>query len=441
MSRSKKQKTIKPQTLKGFRDFPPEDKLLRNKVAKIMEKVFQSFGYDPIENPALEYAEILRGKVGEEEKLAYFFKDQGGREIGLRYDQTIPLARFVAQYPDLPQPFKRYQLQKTWRADKPQKGRYREFYQFDFDIVNSDSRLADAEVARILYETMNALGFKKFVIKINNRKILISLAKYMGTPEKYSPKILRAIDKLSRIGIEGVEQELQKLKLEAKTIDKITSLISIKGTNEQILKKLKDKLKNIKEAAEGIKELEAVFGYLKMMDIKEKYFQLDLCMVRGLDYYTGIIYEIDVIEGNIGSVGGGGRYDNLIGMFTGKKIPATGIGWGFERLVDLIKERKMIKAPKTVTQVLVTIFSPNLQEKSIQAANQLRKAKINTELYLDPQTKLNKQLKYADKKGIPWVIIIGPEEVKEKVVVLKNMASGKQEKLTLKKTITKLTKN
>jgi len=434
----KKKKIIKPQTLKGFRDFPPEDKLLRNKVAKIMEGVFQKFGYDPIENPALEYAKVLRGKAGEEEKLGYFFKDQGGREIGLRYDQTIPLARFVAQYPDLPQPFKRYQLQKTWRADKPQKGRYREFYQFDFDIVNSGSRLADAEVAQILYETMNALGFKKFVIKINNRKILISFSQYLGTPPKATVKVLRAIDKLSKIGIEGVKQELQKLKLETKTIDKIISLISIKGTSEQILKELKDKLKNIKRATEGIKELKTVFSYLKMIDIKGKYFQLDPCMVRGLDYYTGIIYEIDVIEGNIGSVGGGGRYDNLIGIFTGKKIPATGIGWGFERLVDLIKERKMIKTPKTVTQVLVTIFSSNLEENSIKTASQLRKAKINTEVYLDPQAKLNKQLKYADKKGIPWVIIIGPEEVKENLVVLKNMETGKQEKLTLTQLINKL---
>jgi len=425
-------KIIKPRKLAGFRDFFAEDCLLRQKIAQIMENVFKSFGYDPIENPALEYAQILRGKAGEEEKLGYYFKDKGDRKIGLRYDQTVPLARFVAEYPNLPQPFKRYQLQKVWRADKPQKGRYREFYQFDFDIVNSDTILADAETCQILYQTMKTLGFVDFIIKINNRQILTSFTEYLGICTALKSRIFRTIDKLSKIGLEAVKNELVSLKIKQAIIAKIINLISIKGSNQEILFKLKIKLENVKSGQEAIKQLEKMLNLLKIMDIEEQYLQIDPFMVRGLDYYTGVIFEVIADKTSKLSVGGGGRYDQLMSLFSKKQIPAIGIGWGFDRLVDLIKERKIIKIKKTSTQILVTIFSAEYLEKSIKIANQLRKQGLAIEIYLNPKEKLNKQFKYADKKGIPYVIILGPDEVKANKITIKNMKTGKQTTLPKK---------
>jgi len=420
---------ITPQTLKGFRDFLPEDMLLRQKIAEIMRQVFERFGYDPIENPALEYAKILQGKAGREEKLGYYFKDRGGREVGLRFEQTIPLARFVAQYQDkLPFPFKRYQLQKVWRADKPQRGRYREFYQFDFDIVGPNTRLADAEVGQILYQTMIELGFKDFYIRLNNRKILKAYAEYLGEPAERMASLYRAVDKLKKIGPEAVKKELENSGFDEQIINKIslTILRSNKSANENLLEQLKNSFKNIPIALEGVKETKTVLDLLKTAGVDEKYFHVDPAMVRGLDYYTGIIFEVEVVEGGIGSVGGGGRYDELLGILAKKEIAATGIGWGFERLVDIIKERKMIVIPKTSAQVLVTIFSPELLEKSTKLANQLRAGGINTEIYLDPEKDLRKQLEYANKKGIPYSIILGSQEIETGQVTVKNMKTGQQ---------------
>ncbi|MFW6143756.1 MAG: histidine--tRNA ligase [Patescibacteria group bacterium] len=424
-----------PQTLKGFRDFLPEEMLLREKVAEIMKKVFQRFGYDPLENPALEYAEVLRGKAGEEEQLAYFFRDLGEREVGLRYDQTVPLARFIAEHQnEITFPFKRYQLQKVWRADKPQKGRYREFYQFDFDIVGPATRMADAEVAQILYQTMRKLGFKNFRIRINNRKILAAYAQYLGTPKEKMSSIYRAIDKLKKIGKEGVARELEKTELNPAAIENIlTTILRENSTNEEILDKLKKEFANTEKAQKGLAEIEEVLALLKPSSVPPESFYFDPSMVRGLDYYTGIIFEVEVTEENIGSVGGGGRYDNLLGMFTNQEIAATGIGWGFERLIDIIKEKKLMTVPKTNSKVLVTIFSPDLTKKSLEVANYLRNNNINTEIYLEPGENLRDQLSYASDKKIPYAVIIGPKEQERNLVTIKNLKTRKQEKTELEK--------
>jgi len=402
-----------------------------------MRAVFERFGYDPIENPALEYAEILQGKAGQEEKLGYYFKDRGGRGVGLRFEQTIPLARFVAQYQnELPFPFKRYQLQKVWRADKPQKGRYREFYQFDFDIVGPNTRLADAEIGQILYQTMIELGFKDFYVRLNNRKILRAYAEYLGKPGEKIATLYRTVDKLEKIGPKAVKKELDKAGFDEKLINKIslTMLRSDESTNETLLEQLKNSFKDVPLALEGIEETEAILELLKIVGIDEKYFRFDPTMVRGLDYYTGIIFEVEVVEGGIGSVGGGGRYDGLLGIFAEREIAATGIGWGFERLIDIIKKRRMLEVPRTNAQVLVTIFpqknsrlsTTNYQLSSLKLANQLRAEGINAEIYLDPAKDLRKQLDYANKKGIPYAIILGPQEIEKGQVTIKNMETGKQ---------------
>ncbi len=416
----KTMKKIKPQTLKGFRDFLPEEMVIRQRVIKILKEVFESYGFEPLETPALEYAETLLEKSGEEtEKLVYTFKDKGGREIGLRYDLTVPVSRVLAQYQgQIPLPFKRYQIQTTWRAEKPQKGRYREFTQCDIDSFGSLSPLADAEIIAVIYNCLKNLGFKEFVIKINSRQILFDLIKKIGISQTEKQlAVIRILDKLEKIGQAKVKEELIKIKLSQDKIEKLFSLISEVKPDQN---------------------LKLLFNYLKSFGLDKKFYQFDPTLVRGLDYYTGPIFEAIVEKPKIGSVVGGGRYDELIADLGGPKIPATGVSFGLDRICEVIKEQKLWPdLSPTPTKVLVTIFSAEYLEKSIEVARQLRKAGISTELYLDPETKIDKQLKYADKKGIPYVIIIGPEEIKKKEVTVKEMKSGKQETLTLEKLIQK----
>jgi histidyl-tRNA synthetase len=409
---------IKPQTLKGFRDFLPEEMVIRQKVIDTLKEVFEVYGFQPLETPALEYAETLLGKSGEEtDTLAY----KGGRKIGLRYDLTVPVSRVLAQYRDkIPLPFKRYQIQTTWRAEKPQKGRYREFTQCDIDSFGSVSPLADAEIIAVIEGGLKKLGFDKFVIKINSRQVLFDLMRDLNLSQNKQLELLRSIDKLEKVGMEEVKKEFKEVGLTEKKIKKLFSLI-----------------KN----AQPDKNLEQLFKYLNWLGVEEKYYQFEPTLARGLDYYTGPIFEAVVEKPKIGSIAGGGRYDNLIADLGGPNIPATGVSFGIDRICDVIKEQNLWpKLSPTSTQVLVTIFSPELLEKSIEVTGKLRKANISTDLYLDPETKIDKQLKYADKKGIPYVIILGPEEIKKREVTLKNMKTGAQEKTSLENLIPKLTR-
>ena len=367
-------------------------------VGKIVE-VFERFGFAPLETPTLEYAQTLKGKYGEEEKLIYEFETRGGDKIALKYDQTVPLARVIAQYPELPKPFKRYQVQPAYRGENPQRGRYREFLQCDADIVGVSTPLADAEILALVYEIYRNLGLEVF-IKINDRSLL----------SKYEPKYLSAVDKLLKIGPDGVIKELQA-----------------KGMSEQ---QARDTLKEITSLQEtdNLKEIENLF---EKLGYPKEALQFDPTLVRGLDYYTGLILEV-VLKSNptSSSLAGGGRWDNMIGQFTGVNQPAVGFAIGLDRTIEAMVEEGVLDTPQTLTKVLVTIFSKQLEELSLKITSRLRSNNIPTEVWLDSNTKLDKQLKYGSQKKIPYVVIIGPNEAEKNTVALKNLSTGEQEILS-----------
>lgn len=405
-------KRIKPKILKGFRDFLPEKMAVRQAVLKTMAEVFESFGYQPLETPALEYQETLLGKYGEEaDKLVYTFKDKGNRKVGLKYDLTVPTSRVAAMYPDLPKPFKRYQIQRVWRAEKPQKSRYREFTMCDIDAIGTASPLADAEIIAVIYTILKKLNLEEFTIRINSRQVLFEVLKKCNVPESKKFSIIQTLDKLNKKPEAEVVEELKR-----------------KGLNTRCIRNLLTELKK----AEPNKTLSQVFEYIKYLNIDPKFYRFDPTLARGLDYYTGPIFETVVKKPKIGSITGGGRYDDLIGMFTGKDIPATGTCFGFDRICDVIEELKLIEETKKVSsKLLVTVFSKNFIKQSIELFSNLQKEGIKAELYLNPQDELDKQIKYADKKKIPYVAIIGPAEIAKGALSIKNMKTGRQRQLKL----------
>lgn len=388
---------VKVQTLKGFRDFLPKEAKKRQYVIDILKQVFESYGFEPLETPALEYEEVLLGKYGEEgDKLIYRFTDNGGRKVALRYDQTVPLARVVAQYQnELPMPFKRYQIQLVWRAENTQKGRFREFLQCDIDTVGMNSVYADGEVITVAAKSLEALGFKSFKIILNDRSIFENVPK----------DITVAIDKLKKIGKERVVLELTKKGL-AK--DEVTSILSSIEGKEQT-----DRIKNI-------------VASLAELGVAPEKVAFSPILARGLDYYTSTIFEIEIEGYSAGSVCGGGRYDNLIGMFAGKDIPAVGFAFGFDRLMEAMEELKLFPQDLQTTKVLVTVFSSELKKQSLDCSMSLRSSGVSTELYLDENASLEKQLKYADQKGILYAVIIGPDEAKNDTITLRNMQTREQ---------------
>lgn len=425
-------KTIQPRTLKGFRDFLPEDMKIRQQVIAIFKQVFESYGYEPLETPTLEHADILLGKYGEEaEKLIYQFEDRGGRKVAMKYDLTVPTCRVVAQYGDkIPLPFKRYQIQPVWRADNTQKGRFREFYQCDADTIGTPSMLADAEFILMGLQIMKKLGFVDFIARINNRKFIDGLVQYAGaTPEQFY-SICIAIDKLEKIGLDGVIKEMESRQVSSEVIQKIIEVVKLQGSNSELITILKAMMKDIPIAMEGLLELETLFSYLKKADAPEKEYAFDLSIIRGLSYYTGPVWEFTVRDGGVGSVAGCGRYDNLVGLYLGRDIPATGGSFGIERIFEVIKDRQLLSS-KTNDEILVTIFSPELASLSFQVAAKLRAQGKNVVLYPDEHTKLEKQLKYANKKGIETVCIIGPEEAEKGELKMKNMKTGEQTEIKI----------
>jgi histidyl-tRNA synthetase len=413
-----KQQIIQPRILKGTRDFLPKDMVKRLRVMNTFRSIFERFGYDTIETPVIEYAETILGKYGEEgDQLTYTFEDRGGRNIALRYDQTVPTARFVAQYAhDLPIPFKRYQISRVWRADKPQRGRYREFYQCDIDIIGTESLVADAEIAKVIYTCFQELGFKEFTIKINTRRLTNAFLQKCGVSEEMCIPVIRELDKLDKIGVDGVKKQFESIGLTTKMIDQIFEIVSIQGDNREKLQKI-----NMPECAEISEFLDLTEDF----KIPETFIEVDFSLARGLDYYTGIIFEVVVSKPDIGSLCGGGRYDDLCSLFTKQKFPGTGIAFGFERIVLVMDELGMFDDITLNAQVLVAIFDKESMGSSIQIYNQLLDAGVNSEIYIQPD-KLAKQYKYADKKEIPYVIIQGPDEKAENKVTLKNMLTGEQ---------------
>ncbi|HLQ30863.1 MAG TPA: histidine--tRNA ligase [Ktedonobacteraceae bacterium] len=428
-------KKVSASVPRGMRDILPEQMIRRQYVIDVIRNVFEEFGFEPLQTPAIEMSETLMGKYGPDaERLIYSATyGEGKDKLALRYDLSVPLCRVVAMYPELPKPFKRYQIAPVWRAERPQKGRYREFYQCDVDTVGSTSMLADAETLNVIYEVLTRLGFKKFVININDRKILTGIGQFAGVSDELLGGLYRSIDKLDKIGLGGVRDELRRNEIPEEVIDRLLALLQIEGENQAVLVSLRDKLGSYPSALEGISELEEVVRYLQALGISEQYYKVKFAMVRGLEYYTGPIYETAIEEPKMPSITGGGRFDELVGMFLDRSYPATGTTIGIERIIDAMEELGMFppEVGKTVAQVLVTLFDKTLVDASLQMANTLRKAGLKTEMYFEP-TSLGDQIRYAGKKDIPCVVILGPDEVAAKQVTVRNLRLKVQQ--TVKRT-------
>jgi histidyl-tRNA synthetase len=418
--------------LKGFRDFLPEDMILRQKVISIIRNVFELHGFLPLETPTLEHLEILSGKYGEEgEKLIYKFKDQGERDVAMRYDLTVPLARVIAQYPNLSSPFRRYQIQPVWRADKPQKGRFREFYQCDCDIIGVEDITAEAEIISAVFYSLKALGFQKFCIKINHREVLNGLLFYSGLEQNYLLPLCRSIDKLDKIGADGVKEELIQNGFSNEAVFKILEMLKINdGISVYEMDLVSDKLGKFAKAGSAILQLKKLFGYLKESGIADEYYKFDISLARGLDYYTGTVFETIVSEPKIGSITGGGRYDELISIFTREKIPAVGTSLGLERLIEVIKTFELLSVSSSISKALIVNFSGETTGYAMSVGQLLRSNGIPCEIYPEPG-KLQKQFKYADKLLIPYVLIRGSEEIADGSIVVKKMADGSQTRIPL----------
>jgi histidyl-tRNA synthetase len=420
---------VTPKLPRGMRDFLPQQMILREYVIDVIREVFERFGYEPLSTPSVELRETLTGKYGPDaERMIYNVSRRGGKEkLALRYDLSVPLSRVAAMYPDLQKPFKRYQISPVWRGERPGKGRYREFYQCDVDTIGSASMLADAELVDIMYEVLHRLGFEDFVVRINNRKILTGIGQFAGVPEELLGGLYRSIDKLEKIGLDGVKEELEANQIPEDVVARLLELLQITGDDKAILVELGQRLGEYPAAVEGIEELEQILAYLDSLDVPRERYEVDFAMVRGLDYYTGPIYETVVQEPRIGSICGGGRYDELIGMFTDRSYPATGTSFGIERIIDVMEELKMFppEVGTTTTRVLVTIFDEAHTGASLEVSSELRQSGLNTELYFENDP-LGDQIRYALKRGIPYVVIVGPDELAVDRVTIRNLPLKQQ---------------
>ncbi|MBN1120138.1 MAG: histidine--tRNA ligase [Anaerolineae bacterium] len=514
---------VPPRIPAGMRDILPEQMLKRQYVLDLVAEVFEEFGFEPLQTSAVELSETLMGKYGPDaERLIYktWYGSEPGDEFALRYDLSVPLSRVVAMYPDLPRPFKRYQIAPVWRADRPQKGRYREFFQCDVDIVGTNSILADAEIVTVIYEVLNRLGFTKFTISINNRKLIDGIGQYAGVPDDLLPGLYRSIDKFDKIGEEGVRRELlmvgvpddpvqplqraARLGIQGKlpfdemqahlvekenlsadlaevvlvplqaqvqdaidreipgneiqsatrdivqalapqlrdyygrqstiipgdVVDRLMDLLLIDGPVEGILDDLSAEMSGYPKAVEGIEELRALFAALDAMGVPRKCTRLNFAMVRGLAYYTGPIFETTITEPKaMPSIVGGGRYDELIGLFSETSYPATGTSLGIERIIDAMDELNMFPADirSTTAEVLVTAFSAETLPKSMKLAAELRKTGVKTALYFEAGDRLGDQIGYASAKGIPFVIVLGPDEIAAGEVTVRRLGETRKD--------------
>ena len=404
---------VEPRTLAGFMELLPNEQILFNQMKEKIEKTYQRYGFLPLDTPIIELSEVLLAKAGgETEKQIYRF-EKGDTDLSLRFDLTVPLAKYVAKnYGNLSFPFRRYQIGKVYRGERAQKGRYREFYQCDIDIIGDGELdiINDAELPSVIYTLFKELGFDDFTIKINNRKLLSGLFESLSQDIK-SIEILRIIDKIEKIGKEAVISELEKLDLNNEDINKIISFIEIDGTTDEKLEKVENlKIEN-ETYKNGINEIKEVIKYVRLFGIPEQNFSLDLTIARGLDYYTGTVYETFLNNyRELGSVCSGGRYENLAEYYTDKKLPGVGISIGLTRLFYKLNELNIIKAEKkSISEILIVPMTENLQ-KPIEIANTLRNEGINTEIYLNNK-KLKAKMKYADKLKIPYVMVIGEDEI------------------------------
>ncbi|MFK7922901.1 MAG: histidine--tRNA ligase [Bacteroidia bacterium] len=447
----------KPSIPRGTRDFLPEVMLRREHIFNTIRTVFRKYGYSPIETPSMEKLSVLTGKYGEEgDRLIFKVLDSGDFLKGaksfddasklsfeiaskaLRYDLTVPFARFVVMYQnELAFPFKRYQIQAVWRADRPQKGRYREFYQCDADIVGSDSLLFEAEFLCIYDEALSNLGLDDFTIQINHRKILSAYAEVIGYEDK-AVDVIVSIDKLDKIGEEGVRKELEKRGIDSAAADKLFSIITFQGTVEEKLAFLKEAFASSENGLKGVAEMEEIFNLYQHFETYAGKVDFNLRLARGLDYYTGAVFEVKVNNVQIGSICGGGRYADLTGVFGKPGLSGVGISFGADRIYDTMEELGLFEElSATSTEVLLINFGPDELVFNLKVLNRLRKAGIAAELYPDA-AKMKKQFSYADKKQVPYTLAIGSNEVESGRYQFKTMATGEQEALTEAEILDKL---
>ena len=447
---------IKPSIPKGTRDFTPVEMMRRNYIFQTIRSVFEAHAYLPIETPAMENLSTLMGKYGEEgDRLLFKILNSGDFmqgvdrqeessvrlasaicEKGLRYDLTVPFARFVVQHQnEITFPFKRYQMQPVWRADRPQKGRYREFYQCDADVIGTNSLLNEAELMQITSEIFQKFGIR-VVIKVNNRKILSGIAEVLGAADKITD-ICTAIDKLDKIGRENVCAELMERGLSCEAVEKLQPFFDFNGTNAEKLQKLSQIFATSETGLKGVDELTKMLQYADFLKINAD-IELDITLARGLNYYTGAIFEVKALDVSIGSISGGGRYDNLTGIFGLKNVSGVGISYGAERIYDVLNELQLFpKSLENPVQALLLNFGEKEELYALSALQQLRAAGITAEIFPD-KAKIGKQMTFANNRGIPFVIMAGENEMNEGVFAFKNMATGEQENLTVEQLIERL---
>ncbi len=455
---------------KGTRDFSPEEMVRRKYVLNTIEKIFQRFGFMPIETPAMENQTTLSGKYGEEgDRLIFNILNSGdylnqrsiasvimyGVKSGnvipgnskkltpfiskkaLRYDLTVPFARYVVMHQnDITFPFRRYQIQPVWRADRPQKGRFREFYQCDVDVIGSNSLLNELELIQIVNEIFTFLRVPKFTIRINNRKILAGIAELLDASDKLKD-ITIVLDKLEKIGMDNVQKELAQAGLSAGTIKKICSLLNIAGLNEEKLKAVKQFISKSKIGKEGVEEMKQLFDFIRSVDILNANIEFDLSLARGLDYYTGTILEVKADDVDIGSIAGGGRYDDLTGIFGLPDVSGVGISFGVDRIFKVLHKLRLFPNAESLgvsTYVMFTNFGEKEEKYCLPLLEKIRGVGIPAEIYPE-HDKLKKQMAYADEKNIPYVILVGSEEMESGKLTVKDMKSGKQDKLSIEEFI------
>jgi histidyl-tRNA synthetase len=430
------EKTV-AKTLPGFMELLPQEQVLFNQMKEKIQKTYEKFGFLPIDTPVIESTEVLLAKAGgETEKQLYSFT-KGDSNLTLRFDLTVPLAKYVAIHSnELSFPFRRYQIGKVYRGERAQRGRFREFYQCDIDVIGDGELniINDAEIPSIMYTVFKELGLENFTIRINNRKILNGLFESINAKD-VAVDIMRIIDKIEKIGEEKVKQELKELNIPEESVEQVIKFIRINGTTDEKLQELENLNINNETYLEGVKELKDVIKYIRAFRVPEPCFTVDVSIARGLDYYTGTVYETFLNDyKSIGSICSGGRYNNLSEYYTDKKLPGVGMSIGLTRLFFILNDMNLIKVQrKSISKVLVVSMVSDLSQ-AIETANKLREAGINTEVYFDDK-KIKAKFKYADKLRIPYVIVIGEDEIKSGTLTLKNMETGEQVGKTIEEII------
>jgi histidyl-tRNA synthetase len=424
---------ITPRTLKGFRDYLPEMMIPRERLIETAKRVYRSYGFPPIDTPALEYLEILTGKGGDEtDRLIYKFEDQGGRMVGLRFDLTVPLARFAAQHiNELGTPFKRYHLGSVWRGENTHAGRYREFMQCDFDTIGTTSLASDIETALVIHDLFRALGFEGFTIHVNNRLVLTGLLERLGMADKSKP-VLIAIDKLAKVGpAKVVEEMIATAGTTAEQAEAVVKMAQTDGTADEVLKALEPLVAGSEKGQEGVAKLAALVAATRAAGVSSERLKLDVSIARGLDYYTGTIYEtfLDALP-EIGSVCSGGRYDNLAALYTNQQLPGVGASLGLDRLLAAMEKLELLDKMATPAPVFIVYFDANRLHDYLRLAAALRAAGIGVEMYPEPK-KLGQQLKYADKRGSTLAIIAGENEFNAGKVQIKDLRTTKTSEVPL----------